>query len=63
MTPARTVTRAVHLTDDHERELLAAGWRLVSDVPRRWRSPEGSEHTPTSALRAAAGERDPAGAA
>jgi hypothetical protein len=57
MTPARTVTRAVHLTDDHERELMAAGWRLVSDVPRRWRSPEGSEHTPTSALRAAAGDR------
>lgn len=57
MIPPRTVTRAVHLTGDHERELMAAGWRLVSDVPRRWRSPEGDDYVPTSAWRALCGDR------
>ena len=46
---ARTVTRAVHLTDDHERELLAAGWRFDGRV---WWSPENTAHLPLSAWRA-----------
>ena len=60
MTPARTVTRTVHLTDDHERELLAAGWRFDGRV---WWSPENTAHLPLSAWRALCGDRRRDGAA
>jgi len=58
--PPRIVTRAVYLTDDHERELMAAGWRLDGRV---WWSPEGTSHSGPSAWRALCGDRRRDGAA
>jgi len=53
----RRVRCAVRLADHHEAALLAAGWRLVSLDPPRWVCPtSGREMTPTSALRALAGD-------
>jgi hypothetical protein len=53
----RRVRCVVRLADHHEAALLAAGWRLVSHDPPRWLCPtSGREMTPTSALRAHAGD-------
>ncbi len=48
------MTRSPFLTDDHERELLAAGWRFDGRV---WWSPENTAHLPLSAWRALCGDR------
>lgn len=53
----RRVRCAVRLADHHETALLEAGWRMTTLSPPRWLCPTSSrEMTPTSALRALAGD-------
>lgn len=59
----RRVTRAVLLSAGEELELSAEGWTIARECPQRWRDPAtGEERTPTSALRAARGDRARRGA-